>query len=71
MDSDSSCRSLLGLALAGHLLLHPAHAADGPDVLHARDATLPAVEGKEARGRGGAAVPAGTRRPHRMGVRPH
>lgn len=67
----SCCRSLHGLALAGHLLLHPAHTADGPDVLHAWDAALPAVKGQEAWGRGGVAVLAGTRRPHRMGVRPY
>lgn len=66
-----SCRSLHGLALAGHLLLHPAHTADGTDVLHAWDAALPAVKGKEAWGRGGVAILAGTRRPHRMGVCPY
>ena len=56
-------RSVPGLALAGDLLLRPPHAADGVYVLHARDASLPAVPGKEARGRGGAALPAGAGRP--------
>lgn len=51
-------RSFLGLALAGDLLLHPAHAAHGLHVLYARDAALPAVQGQEARGRGGPALPA-------------
>lgn len=46
--ANSSCRSFHELALAGHLLLHPPCATHGPDVLHARDATLPAVKGKEA-----------------------
>lgn len=65
------CRALRGLALAGHLLLRPAHAAHGPHVLHAGDAALPALQQKEARGGGGAAVPAGAGRSHRVGVRPH
>lgn len=45
---NSSCRSLPGLALARDLLLHPANAADGLHVLHARDAAVPAVTGQEA-----------------------
>lgn len=69
--ANSSCRYFHELALAGHLLLHPPHAAHGPDVLHAGDAALPAVKGEEARGGGSAAIPARTGRPHRMGVRPH
>lgn len=68
---NSSCRPLHELALAGPLLLHPPHPAHGPDVLHARDAALPAVKGKAAWGRGSAAIPARTRRSHRMGVCPH
>lgn len=68
---NSSRRSLPGLALAGDLQLHPTHAADGLHVLHAGDAPVPAVPGQEARGRGGAALPAGTRCPRGMGVRPH
>lgn len=44
------CRSFLGLALAGDLLLHPAHAANGLHVLYAGDAALPAVQGQEAGG---------------------
>lgn len=68
---NSSCRSFHELALAGHLLLHPPDTAHGPDVLHAGDAALPAVEGEEARGGGSAAIPARTRRSHRMGVCPH
>lgn len=68
---NSSCRSLPGLALAGDLQLHPAYAAHGLHVLHAGDAPVPAVKGQEAGGRGGSTLPARTRRPHRMGVRPH
>lgn len=66
-----SCRSFLGLALAGDLLLHPAHAAHGLYVLYAGDAALPAVEGQEARGWGGPALLARTRRAHRVRMRPH
>lgn len=64
-------RSFLGLALAGDLLLHPAHAAHGLHVLYARDAALPPVEGQEARGRGGPALPARARRAHRVRMLPH
>lgn len=63
-----SCRSLPGLALAGDLQLHPSDADDGLYVLHAGDASLPAVAGQEAGGRGGASLPARTGRPRRMGV---
>lgn len=68
---NSPCRSVCGLALAGHHLLHPTHTADAPDVLHAGDTALPSVQGKEAWGRGGAAIPARTRCSHWMGVCPH
>lgn len=64
------CRTLHGLALAGDLQLPPAHAAVGVYVLHARDATVPPLQGQEARGRGGAAFPQRTGRPHRMGAQP-
>lgn len=64
----SFCRSLPRLALAGDLRLRPAHAAAGVHVFHAGDAALPPVEGQEARGGAGAALPAGPGRPHRMGV---
>lgn len=75
MDTEGGCkrsrRSFPGLALAGDLLLHPAHAAHGLHVLHARDAALPAVEGQEAGGRGSPALPARARRAHRVRMRPH
>lgn len=67
----SSSRSLLGLALAGDLQLHPTHADDGLHVLHAGDAALPTVTRQEAGGCGRPAFPAGARRPGGMGVRSH
>lgn len=59
--SSLSLRLVPGLALASsHFLCAPGSDA-GADVLHARDATLPALSGQEGRGPGGSALSAGAR----------
>lgn len=67
----AACRSVCGLALAGGVRGGAAHAAHCVHVLHAGDAALPAAAGQAARGRGGAALPAGASGGRGVGVRPH
>lgn len=62
-------RFVPGLEVVSSRFLHPSHPDAGVNVLHARDPPVSAVPGEEERGRGGAALPQGSRRPNRVGVR--